>query len=278
MKVITIPHKLWTKGKSFIQTCSYYWNKVVRHITIDSPPVFIVGCGHSGTSILLAILGSHSRIYAVPYESRIAKHDNPQLFQEALKRFDKLAVLAGKHRWIEKTPRHICHIGRILKWRPESRILLIIRDGRDVAYSIQARNDKLEAGTRRWVNDNLAGKEYWHNPNVYVVKYEDLIGNFELTVGGILSFLNEKYEGGMKDYHKIPRKWYSNEISKPSTATQKNHKQYRNWQINQPLFDNRGRWKKLSADELTIVNDIAGELLIELGYTGVDNSTTDQIN
>lgn len=275
MKVTAIPQRLWAKGKEFFQSCRYYWNRVVLRIRIDSPPVFIVGCGHSGTSILLAILGSHSRIYAIQHESRIAKHDQPQLFQEALKRFDKLAISAGKHRWIEKTPRHILYLERILKWSPDAKILLIIRDGRDVACSIQARTGSLEVGARRWVEDNLAGKEYWHNSNVLVVKYEDLIGEFELTTRRILNFLNEDYEYEMKNYHKIPRKWYSNKITKPLTSDEIDHKQYRNWQINQPLFDNRGRWRKLSAKELTLVSDIAGELLAELGYTKKDNSVMD---
>ncbi len=264
MKLTTIFRTLWTRGKEGFY-CRYFWNKVGRRVRIDSPPVFIVGCGYSGTSLLLAILGSHSRIYAVPFESNIA--NKPQRFHVAMKEFDKSTVSAGKHRWVEKTPIHIYRIGRILKWCPDARILLMIRDGRDVACSIQARTGSLEEGIRRWVKDILAGKEYFEHPNVYVVKYEKLVSNFEVAVREILSSLNEAYEGGMKDYHKIPRKWYSSKITKPSTAFGKDHGQYRNWQINQPIFDGRGRWKKLSAEELSLINDIAGEMLAEFGYT-----------
>ena len=233
---------------------------------IDSPPVFVCGCGHSGTALLIAILGSHSRIYAIPGETRIAKYDGPQRFQRALKRFDRMTISARKRRWVEKTPKHICHIGKILKWCPDARILLIIRDGRDVAYSFKMRTGSLEKGIRRWVKDNLAGKEFWENPNVHVVRYEDLVSDFESTVRDMQSFLNEDYECGMKDYHKIPRKWYSDKIAKPKATFKMDHEQYRNWQINQPLFDGRGRWKKMSAEELSLVNDIAGEMLAEFGY------------
>ena len=142
----------------------------------------------------------------------------------------------------------------------------MVRDGRDVACSVHARTGSLEKGIRRWLEDNLAGKEYWDNPNVYIVKYENLIGDFDFTVRDILNFLNEEYEEGMKDYYKIPRKWYSKKMTKPSTFFGENHKQYRNWQINQPLFDGRGQWKKMSAEELSLVNDIAKEMLVEFDY------------
>ncbi|MCL1888154.1 MAG: sulfotransferase, partial [Kiritimatiellaeota bacterium] len=37
-----------------------------------SDPVFVVGCGHSGTSLVMRVLGEHSAFCAVPYESRCA--------------------------------------------------------------------------------------------------------------------------------------------------------------------------------------------------------------
>lgn len=244
----------------------YFWNHRVRRIKIDSPPGFVVGCGYSGTSVTLAIVGTHSRIYAVPYESGIALQDNPEKFQEAVLSFERMAILDGKHRWIEKTPRHILHISQILKWRPDARILLILRDGRDVAWSIREQMGNVEDGIKRWVHDNLAARDYWQHPQVHVFRYEDLISDFESTVGGILEFLDEEYEEGMRNFHLIPRKWYAEEIYQPESRFGDNHKAFRNWQINQPLFDGRGRWKMLSESELSLVNDLGGDLLSELGY------------
>lgn len=97
-------------------------------------------------------------------------------------------------------------------------------------------------------------------------KYEDIVEDFESTLSDILSFLGEKYESKIEKYHEKQIMYYSKIIKKPSSAIQKYHKPYRNWQINQPLFDGRGKWKRLSEEELSLINTNAGEMLVEFGY------------
>lgn len=230
------------------------------------PPVFIVGCGHSGTSMLLAILSEHPGIFAVPGESEIALQDDRRLFYGKLGLFNDLTIKAGKYRWAEKTPRHIRHIGKILNWAPTSRIILIVRDGRDVAYSIKQRTGSLAEGIQRWVSDNLAGKSYWDHPQVYIIKYEDIISDFESSVTKLLKFLGEDYFSSMLNFHATPKKWYAGKINRPKDAFGKNHEMYRNWQINQPLFDGRGKWKLLSDDEISLVRKEGDAMLSEFGY------------
>lgn len=242
--------------------CLYYRNLLMKRIKISKSPIFIVGCGHSGTSLLLSILDSHSKIYGIPYESRCGFSETPEIM---LKQFDRMAIIEGKPRWVEKTPSHIRCIGRLLELRQDAKILLIIRDGRDVAISIKNRSGSLEKGITRWIEDNHAGKNFWNHPNVYVLKYEDLIKDFQSTISGVLSFLGESYEPEMEEFYKIPRLYYSNKVIQPHEGP-KDHNQYRNWQINQPLFDGRGKWKQLNQEELTLINSLAKDLLIELEY------------
>ena len=232
----------------------------------EKDPVFVVGCGHSGTSLLLAILGSHPGIHAVPGESGIALKGNQDLFRASEGRFDREAVAAGKRRWAEKTPKHIRHIGRILEWDSNARIVLIVRDGRDVAWSIKQRTGSIELGIDRWVNDNMAGKPYWGHPRVYRVKYEEIIEHFDSTISGVMGFLNEEYRPEMRHYHKTEKLWYSDSILRPENAFGSNHGLYRNWQINQPLFDGRGRWKELTQEEICFVENVGGQMLDALGY------------
>jgi len=130
-------------------------------------------------------------------------------------------------------------MGKILELCPNAKILLLLKDGRDVAFSIRDRTGSIETGIRRWVEDNPAGRDFWSHPSVYVFTYESLIECFESTVKGVLDFLGEEYENGVKAYHKSPRYYYSNKNEKPETAFGKNHDQYCNWQINQPLFDGK---------------------------------------
>ncbi len=244
----------------------YLWNRWALSHTIGHPPIFIVGCGHSGTSLLLAILGVHPKIHAVSHESGVALGENERFFKKSLDQFDRRAIAAGKCRWVEKTPRHIFHIAKILRWRPGAKIILIIRDGRDVAWSIKQRTGNLEEGITRWCRDNQAGKAHWGNQDVYVLKYEDLITDFEATLKGVLSFLGEEYYGEMKNYDQTPKKWYSRKIEKPQSPFGSNHEQYRNWQINQPLFDGRAQWKRMTDEELVLIHNIAGPMLAEFGY------------
>ena len=41
---------------------------------------------------------------------------------------------------------------------------------------------------------------------------------------------------------------------------------YRNWQINQPLFDGRGKWRQMTEEEKRLVKAKAYGMLAELGY------------
>jgi hypothetical protein len=232
----------------------------------DYAPIFIVGCGHSGTSLLLAILGEHPSIFAVPGESNIALQNDSDFFLKEIEKFNALTITAGKKRWAEKTPSHIRHIGKILNWEPKSKLILIVRDGRDVAYSIKQRTGDLKGGIQRWVSDNVAGKQYWEHPQVYIIRYEDIISNFEHSLTELLKFLGEDYSSSMKSFHTTPKRWYSDEIIRPENAFGGNHRRYRNWQINQPLFDGRGKWKLLSSEEISVIKEEAGSLLLEFGY------------
>ena len=209
-------------------------------------PVFIVGCGHSGTSIMLAILGNHPAFYPITYESALFKRSESEI-RETMLQWDKECIEAAKKRWIEKTPPHIFHIKRFLLHRPQSKFIIMLRDGRDVVCSLKYRTDykNFEERVERWIYDNLAGLPYWNHPNVIVVKYEDLIGKTEITLKKVFSFLEESYTSEILDYYKYQKYWYHSEVLKPETIlTQEDHHRLRNWQINQPLFDGRGRWQQ----------------------------------
>lgn len=225
-------------------------------------PIFVVGCGHSGTTLLLRIIGSHPNIHTILNES--ATFTKNQTYN--LRNFDMTAYAAGKKRWIEKTPLHIHHIGAIFKRRPGAKVIIIVRDGRDVAASIKKRKGNLKTGVDRWVRDNEAGEKWWPDPRIKVLKYEDLIADFEGTIRATAQFLGEDYNQRMKDYHQNFKKEIH--IDKPPDSPEgENHLKYRMWQVEQPMFDGRGRWvQELAPSEKELVKQKAGEMLVRYGY------------
>lgn len=265
MTIKKITKKFQAAKRSATFRFLYHRNKILYRAKIGAEPIFVVGCGHSGTSLLLAILGAHSKIFAVPFESKVAMLDDSR-FRAAMLEFDRWAIANGKHRWAEKTPKHIMRIEHILKNRPGAKILLIIRDGRDVAFSLLKRHGDLEQGIQRWVDQNNEGKKYWNHPSVHVLRYESLITDFEKTMKETLAFLGEEYEPEIRDYHKSPKRFYSAKIEKPVSEAGPDHNKFRNWQINQPIFDSRGKWKQLSDKDKARVQQMGADLLTELGY------------
>lgn len=241
----------------------YAYARFILRRRIEGDPVYIVSCGHSGSSVLLNILGSHSSFYAVPGEVVLSGN---RLAWSLLKRFDMATLINGKKRWVEKTPKHIRSIEFLKEVTPAARFIIIIRDGRDVALSIKKRMGSVEFGAQRWVNDNLQGEAYWKDDSVKVIRYEDLVEKPRVILEEVLGFLDESFEPECLNFHEKPKSYYSENVECPPDATQEHHKQYRNWQINQPLFDGRGKWKQLSVDDRKIVKAVANQKLIEYGY------------
>lgn len=243
------------------------------------PPIFIVGCGHSGTTLLLSILSVHSRLHSLPYETSMAEVTDSEL-DWFVHRFNTEAAAAGKARWIEKTPRHIYRIGRLLDRFPDGKVLLMIRDGRDVASSLRARTGDLEGGAQRWLDDNSAAEPFHAHPRVTIIKYEDLVATRQETLQSVLGFLDEGFEpalmrhetGGFRFYG-IYR--YARQAAKdidelteaPASVDGANHRLHRSWQARQAVFDGRGRWRDdLDPAEAARVEAIIGSKLNDYGY------------
>jgi hypothetical protein len=232
-------------------------------------PIFILGCGHSGTSLVLAMLGNHPDFYPIPDESAVLMKSQVRI-EKTFKTWDAQCLDMGKKRWIEKTPSHVFYIYRILSFRPNSKLILMLRDGRDVVCSLRYRKEfnTLEKRIDRWIYDNVATLPYWSDPRLKIIKYEDLIEAPQSTLQDIFIFLEEDYSEKVLQFHETQKFWYSQAIVKPDAILNtEDHNTLRNWQINQPLFDGRGRWKtEMTADEKVVFKAKAQQYLEEFGY------------
>lgn len=234
----------------------------------ESSPAFVVGCCHSGTSIFLRILGAHSRLCAIPFESKFAlKWPTPcDASRQFFDHCNYYTQHMGKVRWVEKTPDHILRLKEIIDYFPGAKIFLVLRDGRDVACSIRDRCGSLEEGIDLWVDSNRSGQKFWKHSNVQVVRYERLVTEMENTVRGATDFLGEEFEDSLLHYYETTKYYLGTRIDKPPNSFGGNMIPYRNWQINQPLFDGRGKWQGLSPEDKNLIKEKAGDMLIEYGY------------
>lgn len=216
----------------------------------------------------MRLLGAHSKIYGVPYESRVFTHPGPKQ-QLTTMIWNRNSIAHRKHRWVEKTPAHVRMIDKIFARYPEARVLFVVRDGRDVAVSIRKRLGDFSKGIRRWVGDNRQGLNWTDDPRVMQVSYEELVKKYEETMPRICHFIGEAFEQGLVDYHETPAYIFSQGVRNPGSGSGKDHKEYRNWQINQKLFDGSGKWvKEMTEAEKTLfkADREALQMLVELGY------------
>ncbi len=236
--------------------------------------VFIAGCGHSGTSIMLNILGSHPSIYPITEETYLLIK-KPDEIQKNLQKWNVECLEKNKSIWVEKTPIHILYIQKAFTYRPNCKFILMIRDGRDVVCSLRVREayKDISAAIDRWIHDNLFGWTYWSHPQVKVVKYENLVTSPQATIQDICNFLGVSYTDDVFKYYQHPKFWYSSEITKPKNIdTAEDYKNLRNWQINQPLFDGRSRWiKEMTEYDKVIFKDKAQKYLEQFGYADANS-------
>ena len=95
-----------------------------RSDTSSAHPVFIVGCGHSGTTVVLRLLGRLGGFHALQYESNWA------LARDPVAKISQLEASVGGYRLVEKTPKHVFELGKIFRARPLCKVIVCYRDGR----------------------------------------------------------------------------------------------------------------------------------------------------
>ena len=241
------------QNERYLKNTGKYLLQRLRGHRIGKPPILLLGCGHSGTTVLLRLIGAHSNIYGVPYESRIFEYENFKLGLTT-RIWNREAVARGKHRWAEKTPMHVRLIDRIFARYPDARIVFMVRDGRDVTVSMRKRFGDFLTGLDRWVEDNRLGLAWQDDPRVMRVRYEDLVKRYDETMPRICAFIDEAFEEGLINYHEEQAYIFGQErrgqaITNPGSGEGKDHKYYRNWQVNQKLFDGSGKWVTEMTDD-----------------------------
>ncbi|PLW93483.1 MAG: hypothetical protein C0592_05955 [Marinilabiliales bacterium] len=196
--------------KPFIKIISFFGKKIEKK-RFSGTPIYIGGCGRSGTTLLLSIISSHPDIFACPNElgmfnntyekdGKIYPARKDRLHRTLL--FNKIKKSAT--RYCEKSPSNIHHINDIDSYHDgDFKFIHIVRDGRDVILSKHPTSpDTYWVNPDRWINDVSAGLKEIDNPKVHTMRYEDLTGNYEETISKICKFLDIELTDEILNWHK----------------------------------------------------------------------------
>jgi hypothetical protein len=146
---------------------------------------------------------------------------------------------------------------------------MTVRDGRDSVASMAKRYGDLSRAIRRWVDENTIVLAERDRPDVLVYRHEDLISDPPTVVRQVCKFLNLQYSDELLEYHQTPKLWFQQkEIRRGDGKKGPEHRALRNWQVNQPIFDTRGRWRsELSEEDLVELTHGTGRPLMQaFGY------------
>jgi hypothetical protein len=113
---------------------------------------------------------------------------------------------SGKPRWGDKTPYYYVCWRQLVELFPSSRLIHIIRDGRDVNLSLERvgwHGPTLADRARYWLERvemaQEAERELGPERNL-IIRYEDLVLNATLTLQKVCDFLDEEFEDGMLEF------------------------------------------------------------------------------
>ena len=225
--------------------------------------IFICGSGHCGTSLIANILAAHPDAHVPLRESHIfvGGRDTAGPLRALLAEGER----SGKPVLVEKTPAHIRHMDLIRFRVPGARFVIPVRDGRDVVASFVKRGVSAGDAVRRWIKDTTITVAERSEPDVLVYRHEDLITDTADTIRSVCEFAGLTFTDDLLRYHEEERQWFGADAAKLDK-----HRQHRNWQINQPIFDSRGRWVGVvDEDDLRPLYASPGSNLMRaLGYLG----------
>jgi Tfp pilus assembly protein PilF len=225
--------------------------------------VFLVGFVRSGTTLLEQVLASHPLVTALEEQATLRAITDPYFDTEA--GLEKLRTLgqaeadelradywrrvgefgvdpAGKT-FVDKAPLSTLWLPMVAKLFPEAKVILAIRDPRDVVLSSFKHRFLINALT--WPFTNLTETARFYSglmgladlyrtllpTPIYQHRHEDLIADFDAEVGRICDFLGLEWTEALRDFTETAKQ---RDVRTPSAE-----------QVRQPLNSSgMGRWRR----------------------------------
>jgi len=229
-------------------------------------PVFLVGFPRSGTTLLDQILASHPEVTTL--EERDTLIDATNELMNAEEDYERWAGMQAseieqlrelywqrvrtacsnaplRRVFVDKQPLNAALLPLIYRLFPAAKIVLALRDPRDVVLSCYQQHFGINAAMYQLLRLDTATAYYdavmrlvevcrGKLPlRLHTVKYEDVIAKFEATMSSALAFLELEWDEGLSRYTETAKK---RTINTPSAA-----------QVVRPLYGSAcGRWRNYS--------------------------------
>ena len=166
---------------------------------------------------------------------------------------------AGKPRWVEKTPDHLPYVAQIRRCFPDSPIVRILRDPRDVLASLVSLPwgpTSYFEGVQFWTNfDDRSAQFLAADANTHTLRYEDLVRSPATTLKELCLFLGEPYDTAMLDTSESARFVNAtNETWKTKVSEKVDASRVQAWR------------QKLTDDERQLIEAFLGDRLRAYGY------------
>ena len=213
---------------------------------------------------VLRLLDTHIHPWEIPIDrARLVGDADPKdLFGIFAGLYDQYADVSRKPRWGCKSTFMLHHVDRIFARYPEAKLLLLVRDPRDVAASskVSVFNPFLPIRTARlWARQQRLGislSESLGETRLLLQTYEDLISEPERSVTKICSFLDTDFDEGMLRFFETSEARRGGALSESWSNTSR-----------PILSNNSGKYTSgLTPAEILQVEAVAHEEMSELGY------------
>jgi hypothetical protein len=226
-------------------------------------PVFLIGFPRSGTTLLDQILASHPRVATLEERDNLATAalelirdderfarwatlpatDIERLRADYWRQVDAgMGAAPANKLFVDKLPLNAAYLPLIYRLFPNARVLLALRDPRDVLLSCFQQRFGMNAAMFQLLRLDTAAAYYDAvmrvvsgsrarlSLRVHAVKYESLIADFDGTVRPMLDFLGLEWSDSVRDYAATAKQ---RTIATPSAA-----------QVVRPIYRSaHGKWR-----------------------------------
>ena len=239
-------------------------NWVIEKKDKEKSPIFLIGFPRSGTTLLDTILRSHPKVEVLEEKpvvdifirslekainnnlNNLGKIDSSLIEKLRQIYFDnrnKYINFDPDKIYIDKMPLNLIHVGEIVRIFPNAKFIFAIRNPYDVILSCFMQQFSPNDAMANLTNFDDATNLYdlvmnlllkyneTLSVNVKIIKYENVVENFDKSINNLLNFLELEWDDKVKEYYKTAKN--RGMINTPSYN-----------QVNMPLYNKSiNRWK-----------------------------------